>query len=113
MDRRVRSVQRGRQARGLGFDTGASGDPRDRRVRSGEQRVTKSSDAVRVRSYTIGRVRWSRVLTGLAPDAVTVASGGCEERVRSCLRGRGYCAHRRVRWFATARPVGRLTVGAQ
>jgi hypothetical protein len=81
-DRRVRSVQRGRQARELGFATGASGDTRDRRVRSCEQRFTKSSDTVRVRSHTIGRVRSSRELTGLPPDAGTVASGRCAERVR-------------------------------
>jgi hypothetical protein len=87
--RRVRSVLRRGQACERGFATGASGDSRDRRVRSCEQRFTKTSDAVRVRSHTIGRVRSSRELTGLPPDAGTVASGQFFSASGRCFAVRG------------------------
>jgi hypothetical protein len=86
------------QARVLGFATGMSSHSRDRRVRLGVQR--KLSFA-----RTIGHVRSLRELTGLKPDAGTVASGRCEGRVRSLLRGRAVQCDRRVRSFEAARPV--------
>jgi hypothetical protein len=63
-------------------------------------------DARRVRSQATGRVRWSRELTGLPPDAVTVASGlftsasgGWFVLRDSVLTGAsGGSRDRRVRW---------------
>jgi hypothetical protein len=55
------------------------------------------SDARRIRSHMIGCVRSLRELTRLQPDAGTVTSGRCLERVRSMLRGRAVLCDRRVR----------------
>jgi hypothetical protein len=119
---RTRPVSTTQQSgvRVLGFATGASGHSRDRRVRSGVQRELRFA-------RTIGRVRSLRELTGLQPDAGTVASDRCLERVRSLLRGRAVLCDRRARSFERrirsfdgrvrslpgARPVVGLTVGAQ
>jgi hypothetical protein len=108
-DRRVRSVQRGvrragarvcnRRVRSLAGPARPVMHQKRTEVRRGR------SDAGRVRSHTIGRVRSLKELTGLTPDAGTVASGRREGRVRSLFRGRGCCADRRVRSFEAARPV--------
>jgi hypothetical protein len=113
---RVRSVQRGfrragarvcnRRVRSLAGPARPVMHPEETEVHRGR------SDAGRVRSHTIGRVRSLKELTGLTPDAGTVASGHCEERVRSLFRGRMLC-DRRVRSFEAARPVDGLTVEGQ
>jgi hypothetical protein len=64
----------------------------------------------------IGRVRSLRELTGLQPDAGTVASGRCLERVRPLLRGRTVLCDRRVRSverrvWSIGLTVGAVTIG--
>jgi hypothetical protein len=93
-------------ARPVTRGTGASGQsPRGNYGSQGQ------SDARRVQSHTIGRVWSLRELTGLKPDAGTVASGRCVKRVRSCR-----CARSTVR---SACPVvargasGRCFAGAR
>jgi hypothetical protein len=64
--------------------TGASGQ-----VLRGNSSSQGRSDARHVRSHAIGRIRSLRELIGLKPDAGTVASGRCVERVQSCRCARG------------------------